>query len=274
MKNMVIAAVCASTALLCADSILTGDQLGDWQKLSGAGALAEVEVDGAKVFQINGSAGLMIKKKMDIDPAKTYQVSGQFRAAPETQAGPLYFGVIPYEANGAQILPQNVLVVAGSETQLAKDVQAEDVEIIIKDGSKWRPTGSLTIAFEIDETGKLADLPNRKLAPIIDRIEKQEDGTAKIILKSKINKAYPAETAVRQHAFGGSYMYTAAANAPVPAEWKSFSGVIRGEAAAGGPSGKWWKNTRKASIVILANYGGKPQNSLQFKDIKLEEVSR
>jgi hypothetical protein len=274
MKKMIIAAICAGSAFLCADTVLTGDQLGDWRKFSGAGTISEVDADGAKALQVQGQAYLSTNAKADVDPTKTYRISGQFRVAPGAEAGRFFLGLIPFDAKGSQVLPQYVMVQSGSETQLAQDVKAGDLEIVIKDGSKWRTAGAITMAFDVDETGKLADLPNRQIAPAIDKVEKQEDGTTKITLKSKMNKAYPAGTAVRQHLFGGTYMYTGGANVAVPAEWKSFSGVISGEAPSGTPGNKWWKSTGKASIVILANYGGKAGTGLQFKDIKLEEVAK
>ncbi len=272
MKNKIIAALCASASLLCAESVLTGDQAADWVRSSGKGSITEVEVDGAKAVEAKGNIRIRTKKMVEIDPAKTYRLSAQVRVAPGAEAGRFYMGLIPCDAKGRRIGPENVTNVGKSETQLANEVKVGDVVIVIKDGANWKDKGVFAIAFEVDESGKLADLPNRSVVSV-KSVEKQEDGTAKVTLTGKMKKAYPAGTAVRQHMFGGMYMYSLAGNAPVPADWKTFSAVIKGEAAKGVSSKQWWKDTRKTSIVVLANYRGSEKNALLLKDVKLEEVS-
>ncbi len=273
MKNKIIAALCASASLLCAESVLTGDQAADWVRFGGKGSVTEVEADGSKAVEVKGDIRIRTKKMVEIDPAKTYRLSAQVRVAPDAEAGRFYMGLIPFDAKGKRIAPEEVTDVSKSETKLTNEVKVGDVVIIIKDGASWKDKGVLAIAFEVDESGKLADLPNRSVVAV-KSVEKQEDGTAKVTLAGKMKKAYPAGTAVRQHLFGGMYMYSLAGNAPVPAEWKTFSAVIKGEAARGVSSKQWWKDTRKASIMVLANYRGSEKNALLLKDVKLEEVTK
>jgi hypothetical protein len=272
-KTMIAAVVWAGmVSLLCADGGLTGKGLEDWKKLTGNGSIAAVEVAGENVLQASGPVSLMTKEQLVVDVSKVYQISGRFRVAPGAEAGRFYLGIAPFDAEGRLISPQFVSVVAGSETQLAGEVKSGDTEILIKDNPKWRSDGNLTLAFDVDESGQLKDLPNRNAAPGIKSMEKQDNGTVKLLLNGKMNRSYPAGTWVRQHLYGSTYMYNVSTTAP--AEWKTFTGTITGEVRQGAPGNKWWNGSKKGAIIVLANLGGNAQQVLQFKDITLEELSK
>ncbi|MFC1461116.1 hypothetical protein ACFLQR_01180 [Verrucomicrobiota bacterium] len=77
--------------------------------------------------------------------------------------------------------------------------------IQIADGSKWKSSRNAYIAFEVDDSGSYADLPNRKLSTYAGIAQVEDRGDYwEIYLKRKCNQDYPAGTKVREHIVRGS----------------------------------------------------------------------
>ena len=231
-----------------------------------------VENAAEKSFAVTGAYATITSKPFQIDPSKKYRLSGKFRAAPGTEPQPLYFGFVPLDGNGKQILAIHVnLMKKGTESELAAPLAKGDKIAKVKDASKWNgatPWGY--IAFNVKEDG--SDLPNSDLLPIVEKkIEKKGD-VWEVTLKNPAAKDYPAGTKVRQHRSGATYLYTAAGNKPVSADWKEFSGKVVGFSENGTPSYRWWKGTKQAKILMILNYKTKSTGTTEFKDILVETI--
>jgi len=120
------------------------------------------------------------------------------------------------------------------------------------------------IAFNVDDSGKKADLPNTELSGReIVKVEKNGE-IYDVTLKNKCGKKYAAGTKIREHKSGGTYIYLGAVNKDIPADWAEFSAVFK--------KANLWPGICGAKILILANFGGKPDQAMLIKDVKLEEA--
>ena len=225
-----------------------------------------------KSFAATGAYAKVVSKPIQIDPAKKYRLSGKFRAAPGTEPQPLYFGFIPLDGKGKQIESFHVNIMKNAKvSELAAPLAKGDKVVKVKDASTWNaatPWGF--IAFNAKEDS--SDLPNSDLLPIVEKkIEKKGD-VWEVTLKKPAAKDYPAGTKVRQHRSGATYLYTAAGNKPVSADWQEFSGKVIGFSENGTPSYRWWKGTKQAKILIIFNYKTKSPGTTEFKDVSLETI--
>lgn len=222
--------------------------------------------DGGKISEpgegkmIDGTGIRVSSGAFAVDPAKTYRLSGKFKASAPWTQGNLLFGLAPLDGSSKPIFSNYVNPVKETETTLAKDAAAGDTVLTIANSSKWKNNDHVLIAFQAKEG--LADLPNAAVASIV-KVENNE-----VTLKEPLKTSYAAGTPVRQHESGNSYMYSGAAYEKVPADkWTEFSGEISGESASGLSAAQWWKGTKMARILLLAS-----QPDIQFKDIRLDEI--
>jgi hypothetical protein len=173
-------------------------------------------------------------------------------------------GIMPLNDKGQQIDATQVNTIAGTETELAADCNPEDMVIKIKNGEKWKDGKFHLIAFNADDSGKKADLPNTELSSMgIAKVEKK-DNVFEVTLSAKCGKKYAAGTKIREHKSGATYIYIGAIDKVVPADWAEFSKVFKKESC--------WPGTCGVKVIVLANYGGKPDQIMMMKDIKIEEV--
>ncbi len=219
--------------------------------------VTQVEIDGNNVFETT-SVLLKSAKIFNVEPGKTYRLKGSFRDT-STASLKLYFGIIPLDADGREILPEHITIMPDTNTELAEDAKAGDVTVKLKEAGTWRAFDRRwRIAFGAMSDG--SDLPNREISPQLKTINSNE-----VTLVQALTKSYPAGTKIRAHRTGDTYIYNAANFIPLKPEWETFSGIIQDSDLRPG--------TKSARIVILSlppqpNAGAK----MQFKDIVLEEV--
>lgn len=107
-----------------------------------------------------GLGALFSVKSVTIDPAKKYQISGDFRMKSGKPVS-LYFGFAPYDAQNRAIPPSLVFISAASQAEVAEDAKKGDKVIKVKDASKWDvKRGYCHIAF-----GVKADLSDPTVPP-------------------------------------------------------------------------------------------------------------
>jgi len=219
--------------------------------------VTRVEVDGNHVFETS-SVLLKSAKPFIFESGKTYRLKGSFRDI-STASPKLYFGIIPLDADGREILPAHVTVMPNTDTELAEDAKAGDTAVKLKNAAAWKAFDRRwCIAF--GAAGDGSDLPNREISPLLKEINGNE-----AILNQALTKNYPAGTKVRAHRTGDTYLYRAANAAPLKPQWETFSGTIQASDLRPG--------TKSVRIVILPLFP-RPDASakVQFKDIVLEEV--
>ncbi|MHB9138401.1 MAG: hypothetical protein ACYC4Q_03240 [Victivallaceae bacterium] len=235
-----------------------------WGDFSGKALKNLTVAESEQAVILKGSDTMLSKASFNIDPEKTYKISGSFKLAPDSKPSKFYFGIMPLNDKGQQIFPVYVNTIEGTETELAADCNLEDTVIKIKNGDKWKDGKFNLIAFNIDDSGKKADLPNTDISSMgIAKVEKNGDAFD-VTLTAKCGKKYAAGTKIREHMSGGTFIYLGAANKDATPEWTESAKTFKKEDC--------WPGTCSAKIIILANYGGKPDQAMMIKDIKLEEV--
>lgn len=205
------------------------------------------------------------RELIPIDPDKAYVLSGWAKYPGKTK-GKMYFGYIPYDADKKQIQTRHVFTVAGTETTLAQACSKGDTVLKVKNAKGWR-VGDYA-AFDVDDSGKYADLPNRRLSPPIAKIEKKGD-VWEAQLRRKCAYAFPAGTKVRRHVSTGSYVYNVGANVVVPQEWKQYTATVKGLARSGHPPTQWCPGTKYIRVVIIPVCPTGDTSELLVDDISL-----
>jgi hypothetical protein len=258
-------AILAGNALLAEESAVlnpktNSEWLCNWSDK--ATNLTAVEAENALVCK--GNSTMVSKAAIKLDPEKSYKISGFFKLAADSKPAKFYLGIMPLDDKARPISSASVGAIDGTDTELAADCNPEDMVVKIKNGEKWKPETYGMIAFSTDDSGKKADLPNKELSGWnIVKIEKNGD-VFDVMLKNKCGKKYPAGTKVREHKSGGTYIYLGAINKDVSADWAESSAAFK--------KASFWPGTCSGKIIILANFGGKPDQVMMIKDVKLEEV--
>jgi len=219
-----------------------------------------IEIDGKKVFTAapKKHSVYSLKKKIKVDPAKKYQMSVKVKQFGEK---PAYtrIGFIPYDAKGRIIDPkQGSNNTKGSLTTLAAAIAKGAKSLTVKDASKWKKGPHHFVAFNAKED--MSDIPNFNLAGTITKIEKTGD-VYTITFTKALEKAYSAETMVRQHRSGGTYIYTQGGNSPKAwADWKGR-----------GAKGKILRKATYISPMIMID-AKKEGTGVVFSDFVVEEL--
>ena len=215
-----------------------------------------------------GRITLFSIKNFTLDPAKKYQISGDFRQIGGKQVL-IYLGFAPFNAKNRPVTASSVNIVKDTLTEVAEDAKKGDKVIKVKDASKWNTKGKYTsIAFNAKED--FSDLPNFNLWSTALPNAKKNGEVWEILLKSPLNKNIAAGTLVRQHSDGGSYIYTAG-SAKLTDKWITRKGVISGIAPFGNVPNKMWKGTAKVKVLILVT-SGDADSEVLFRNIKVTEV--
>ncbi len=234
----------------------------DWRNASNVKTLE----DGTE--EVTGKKLLQSKKTFEIDPAKTYKLSGEFKSAGDAK-NRIYLGFIVLDAKGNQITAPMVNAVRGTDTELVEACGVSDTIIKIKDGSKWKTIAHYRLAINAVED--YSDLPNTNLLKPATKEVKKDGDVYTVTLSEPIGKALEAGTKLRQHA-GGGFLYTAGSQI-VGDKWTTLSGTITGQAKSGWNPKIWPPATAKAQILVLVNWGANNKNMTLLRNIKLEEVT-
>ena len=219
-------------------------------------------------LSIKGVRSMFSAKSFSLDPAKKYQLSGEFcqkAGKPVT----VFFGFAPFDAKNRPVTAAMVNVVKDTLTEVAADAKKGDKVIKVKDASKWNTKGKYSsIAFNAKKD--FSDLPNAdQLSTAVPNAKKNGE-VWEILLRKPLAKNIAAGTLVRQHSDGSSYIY-AAGVAKLSDKWITRKGVISGIAPVGNVSNKMWKGTAKVRVVVLM-LSGDADSDVSFRNIKVTEV--
>ncbi len=229
---------------------------------------------GDHCLAIDGSTKIFSKDYIPVDMESDYKLSGWFRSSGEADSK-FFFGVIPYDKDKKEILPQYTYVPwRGTETVLVKECKKGDKQLWVKNASKWKADKYGVAAFEIDDSGDLADLPNFKITGLGIAELKQVDGSWRISLKKPCSLSFPKGTKVREQRYSGNpYLYCTARGKVAPRQWREFSGNIKPVMMGGDSVNCWRPGTAFVKVIILANHGQYKQKvKLDFDGISLEKV--
>ena len=188
------------------------------------------------------------------DPAKTYTVTAEVRAAESTGKKSFSIGFFGIAANGSIITIPNVYALGGTGTTLTAAADPGDKVLKIADGAKWRKGGFL--AWDVDLSEKQRDLPNFNVVPI-KQVRRNGDGW-EVELTSPFKKKVSAGTPVRQHLNGWSFL----TSDPVKptGEWQKVSWQVKPGEAVTNTRGKWLRGTKKFVILFTSSAGVEVRN--------------
>ena len=205
-------------------------------------------------FPCKGPTTVKGSEWITVDPNKRYTLSGWFKSVGKEPSN-LSFGYMCFDADKKLIAPEHVGIVGATEATLYEACNKEDTLIKVTYAFKWKEDPHACIAFDVDDSGKYTDLPNRNLSRfgIINLEEK--DGYWEVRLNEPCGRAYPAGTKVREHAAGPAYLFCAASAQAVPMGWTQYSGSVMGLSEAGAGNARWWHGTKYAKLVVLLNSG-------------------
>ena len=254
-----LAAACAG--MLSAEDLFIQSEPADFTPVK---RIVKVE----DAFSVKGGAVILSAKMFTLDPAKKYEISGDFCQKGGKQVN-LYLGFAPYDANGRLISSNMVNIVKNTQTEVAEDAKKGDKIIKVKDASKWNTKSKYShIAFGAKED--FSDLPNSILLPTVKPNARQEGEVWEILLKKPLAKDIAAGTPVRQHQDGSAFIYTGGYK-KLTDQWVSMKGTISGISSFGLPWNKIWKGTEKVKVLILLS-GADRASEVLFRNVKVTEV--
>ncbi len=243
------------------------DGLNNWKNIQ---RVVDGGPDGAKCFEVTGSKLVSSQEFIPVDANCEYQLTGWFKSGNDKK-NQVFMGLLLLNENKCPIDSISVNVLAQSETVTGGAKKGETV-IIVKDASTWQPLfqkKQLTIVFDADDSGEYMDLPNYKYYTV-NKLEKK-DGIWEATIARPLASCFAAETKVRAHFTSGFYMYVFTMKDNF-AGWTKCGGTINPIVKSGAPKSTFWPGTKYVQILILANWGQKDGETLQFGNISLEKV--
>jgi len=208
------------------------------------------------------------KKAFAVDPAKKYTVSGEFRFR-GTPLKSFYVGLTPLTEKEQPIPCAGIHAEPGTETTLAAPAAVGDTTLKLADAQKWNNKFPYAaVAFNVKDN--FADFPNYDHVSMKKGSVKKAGDVWEIELGGPLKKAYPAGTRVRQHRFGGAYIYTTMKFKDFNSDWQKFSGTVTGMTQSVRSDTQFWPCTAKARVIILSNSGA-DDSVVEFRNIVVEE---
>ena len=248
-----------------AEVLFSGDDLSDFTG-TGPGTVSIVNFEGEDVIFVDGYERLVSSSGlMEIDPDKHYVLSGDFMSVGE-EAGNLYLGLAPYEADGTLIKSEE----AKRDGTPGTVQSISDTEIVVtEDVSDWRQALDYyachrEIGFYLDgDTSHLPDyvISNYSDLYSYDPTEGAYSSTSgntislnDAIPDSIASQIVPGTTVVMNQTKGGTYIYAAAGSANPPLDtWTTYtSDIITGTSF--NTNTQFWPETAYVNVVFLANY--------------------
>jgi len=250
---------------------LNGDATGGLENWTGPVQLTEGGPQGAPCFSVTGGKMLMTRDLIEIDPSKTYRLSGTFKSG-GTGPSIALVGLRFFNADEKIIDANAVSAVPDSDTILSAEAGTGSTQVKVQDAASWEKvlqTQRLAIAFATDASGEYKDLPNFQTQRVTD-LQVGDEGWD-VSLEKPLDRSYPKGTLVRAHLFSGHFMYAFTLNNHL-ADWTNYQGVIKPVVKNGSPGSTFWPGTKYVKIMILANWGQGEGETLLFGNISLEEV--
>ena len=213
-----------------------------------------------------GRIALASKNNFRVDPSKKYTLSFAVKASKPKNW--LLAGFQAFDAKGRMILSPNVNAVPGSMTATVEAAPKGATFMILKDASKWKRDGGLSIVA--GAKADYSDLPNFNIVSTGIADVKKEGENWKVTLSKPLSVPVAAGTGVRLHLPGGA-LYTCGITY-ISNEWRKISGSIRGvlENKPGYGPVIWPAGTAFGRVLILVNWKNVENMTTEFEELKLE----
>ena len=243
MKKSLAAFVLASCAVL---SAAEPQRLAPSMPEDFIGSGVKKAEDGTLLLDAKGI--IRSRENLKLDPAKSYQLSFDYKLAPESRPVQLITAVDAISPSGRRIFGFQVCGAPGSETELTAEAKPGDRILKVKDTSKWPnaipPRVATFLAFNAKADG--SDLPSTDMSSFIEKYTPEGE----ITLKTPLAKGYPAGTPVRIHLDRASFGTGTRYLRPMQ-EWRTLKVVIMPPAPDGTFSAdRWWPGTDRIGILL------------------------
>lgn len=196
---------------------------------------------------------------IEVDPSKSYELSGFFKVAAGSPPTDMTLGLRFYDAARREIGPLAASPIPSTLTELTADAHAGDRTLRIR-ATNWslRPPYIYGVAFNARED--LSDLPN---ADTIRLVKCEAAGTAaELTLQQPLKRDCPAGMKVRLH----RYVDYPGVRFQAPPAWTAQSLRLTGEAAPGAIAepGQFWRGTKYVRVTLACNFGRKKEEYARY----------
>lgn len=228
-----------------------GAETGDISGWTGFASTSDKAQEGTKSFVLKPNGIAVSADVIEVDPKARYEVSGFMMA--EEGSGTCHFGFRPLDADKKQILSEQITMLKGTETKLREAATKGATVLKIENGQawvfdeKWTPQFGC-VAFNVDDSGAFADLPNRNISELGIKAIRQTDGQWEVELVKPLKADFAAGTKVRQHRAQGGAVWVESKT--VADQWVSFKGIRSGVSTTGQEPGKFWLGTKFIQVTI------------------------
>jgi hypothetical protein len=220
-------------------------------------------------FPVDGkNRDVLSGELIPVDPDKEYTLSLMLKSGGQAESQEVYVGLACYTEEEKLIISQAINRLENTETELLADAVPGDTVLKVKKADQWKSSPNSFVAFNVDDSPAVSDLPNFNLSPMGIQSVTEKGGAWEIELVKAMTKSYPAGTKIRQHNAGNSYVFCTVANKTIPKNWKEFSGKITGKSDRLSNK-QFWPGTRFVQVAILPGKGANER--LLVDNIKLEE---
>ena len=204
-----------------------------------------------------------------VDPDKEYTLSLMLKSGGQAESRDVYVGLVCHTEEKKLIYSPLINRLENTETELLADAVPGDRVLKVKKADQWKsPAPNSFVAFNVDDTPAVSDLPNTNLSRMGIQSVTEKGDAWEIKLAKPMAKSYPTGTKVRQHMAGNAYLYCTVARETIPKEWKEYSGKVTGVSDRLS-NNQFWPGTRYVQVVIMPGRGANQR--LLVDNIKLEE---
>ena len=214
---------------------------------------------------------VLSRELFPVDPDKEYTLSLMLKSGAQVEGRDVHVGLICYTEEKKLIFSQFINRLENTETELLADAVPGDRVLKVKKADKWKSSPHVFVAFNVDDTQAVSDLPNINLSPMGIQSVTEKGDAWEIKLAKPMAKSYPTGTKVRQHMAGNAYVYCTVARETIPKKWKKYSGKVTGVSDRLS-NNQFWPGTRYVQVVILPGRGANKR--LLVDNIKLEEFKQ
>jgi hypothetical protein len=204
-----------------------------------------------------------------VDPKKEYTLSLMLKSSGRAESRDVYVGLVCYTEEKKLIYSQAINRLENTETELLADAWPGDTVLKVKKADQWKSSPNSYVAFNVDDSRAVSDLPNFNLSPIGIQSVTEKGGACEIELAKPMTESYPAGTKIRQHNAGNAYVFCTLISKTIPKEWKEYSGKVAGVSDRLS-NNQFWPGTRYVQVVIIPGRG--TSERLLVDNIKLEEI--
>ena len=238
-----------------------------WQAKDDTAWNRKLKLSEEGVFQKHAYLPVQSNQSFKVGADKKYTISGEFRLVNTTKVDAFFFGFVPLDANGRQIMIQHHQIIPRTNLAVVTQNAAKGATVIkIANAAGWKGKVTNTFAAFNAKEDK-SDLPNYNTFRIKEL--KINGSEAELILSQALTIDIAAGSKIRLHGIGPAYLYTGCNGRKLTAEWTKFTGTINFDSGAI----KWPRGTAFAKVVILS--GGR-DGIMEFKNVQVsgEEAAR